>query len=362
MSEKDRKPGYRKDGKNKFGKEERPRRKFSKDDGEEKPRRKFTKNEGEERPRKRYVKDDGEERPRRRYVKDDGEEKPRRRYVKDDGERPEKGTKRPYKEKSMGKPGFRKKDDKRPVAKRGKVSDPDGLIRLNKFVANSGVCSRREADKLIEAGAIKVNGKVVTELGTKIKSSDKVLYGDQALSFEKHVYLLLNKPKDYITTTDDPQERRTVMHLVGKACKERIYPVGRLDKNTTGLLLFTNDGELAKKLIHPKHQIKKVYHVTLDKSLTKSDMLKIIDGIDLEDGKAEVDKIAYVESEHDKRQIGIELHSGKNRIIRRIFESLEYRVHKLDRVMFAGLTKKDLPRGKWRFLKPKEVNLLMRMS
>lgn len=238
----------------------------------------------------------------------------------------------------------------------------DNLTRLNKYIANAGVCSRREADKLIEAGAIKINGKVVTELGTKVKTGDKVQYGEQILSSEKPVYLLLNKPKDFITTTDDPQERKTVMDLVKRACKERIYPVGRLDKNTTGLLLFTNDGELAKKLIHPSHQIKKVYHVILEKPLTKNDMLKIAGGLELEDGKADVDKIAWVEPEKDKREVGIELHSGKNRIVRRIFENLNYKVYKLDRVMFAGLTKKDLPRGKWRFLSPKEVNLLKRIS
>ena len=236
------------------------------------------------------------------------------------------------------------------------------LVRLNKYIANAGVCSRREADKLIESGAIKVNGKVVTELGTKVKTGDKVQYGEQILSTEKPVYLLLNKPKDFITTTDDPQERKTVMDLVKRACKERIYPVGRLDKNTTGLLLFTNDGELAKKLIHPSHQIKKVYHVILEKPLTKNDMLKIAGGLELEDGKADVDKIAWVEPEKDKREVGIELHSGKNRIVRRIFENLNYKVYKLDRVMFAGLTKKDLPRGKWRFLSPREVSLLKRIK
>ncbi len=243
----------------------------------------------------------------------------------------------------------------------GKDSE-DNLTRLNKYIANAGVCSRREADKLIESGAIKVNGKVVTELGTKVKPGDKVQYGEKLLSSEKPVYLLLNKPKGFITTTDDPQERKTVMDLVGRACKERIYPVGRLDRNTTGLLLFTNDGELATKLIHPSHQIKKVYHVFLDKALTKNDMLRIIDGLELEDGKAEVDKIAWVDPEGDKKEVGVELHSGKNRIVRRIFEHLDYKVTKLDRVMFAGLTKKDLPRSKWRFLSPREVSLLKRIQ
>lgn len=235
-------------------------------------------------------------------------------------------------------------------------------IRLNKFISTAGVCSRRDADKLIEAGAIKVNGVKVTELGTKVKPTDKVQYGDQTLSFEKPVYLLLNKPKDYITTTDDPHERKTVMELVKRACKERIYPVGRLDRDTTGLLLFTNDGELAKRLTHPSHQVKKVYQVWLNKPLIKNDMVKILEGIELEDGMAQVDKIAYVDPAKDKKEIGIELHSGKNRIVRRIFEKLGYRVVKLDRMMFAGLTKKDLPRGKWRFLKHSEVNILKRVK
>ncbi len=237
-----------------------------------------------------------------------------------------------------------------------------GLIRLNKFISNSGICSRREADTLIEAGAIRVNGEIVTELGTKVKPTDNVQYGKETLSFEKPVYLLLNKPKNFITTTDDPQERKTVMHLVEKACPERIYPVGRLDKNTTGLLLFTNDGELAKKLIHPRHRIKKVYHIVLDKNLTKQDMVKIAEGMELEDGFIKADHIAYVADADSKKEIGIELHSGKNRIIRRIFEHLGYKVIKLDRVMFAGLTKKNLPRGRWRFLIPSEINLLKRLQ
>jgi 23S rRNA pseudouridine2605 synthase len=240
--------------------------------------------------------------------------------------------------------------------------DDDKPMRLNKFIANSGICSRREADRLIEAGAIKVNGQVVSEMGSKVNRNDQVLYGDQKLSFEKHVYLLLNKPKDFITTTDDPQERKTVMDLIKNACKERVYPIGRLDKNTTGLLLFTNNGDLAKKLIHPKHNIKKVYHVVLDKILTKNDMIKIIDGFELDDGLIAVDKIAYSNPDHDKREIGIEIHSGKNRIIRRIFEHLDYKVVKLDRVMFAGLTKLDLPRGKWRLLEQKEISFLKKIG
>lgn len=236
----------------------------------------------------------------------------------------------------------------------------ENLVRLNKYIANSGICSRREADKLIEAGAIKVNGNIVTRVGTKVRHTDKVQYGDQTLAFEKPVYLLLNKPKGYITTTDDPFERKTVMDFVINACKERIYPVGRLDRNTSGLLMFTNDGELAKKLIHPKHKVKKVYHVVLNKALTKTDMMSIVKGVELDDGIADVDKIAYIDNS-SKNEVGIEIHSGKNRVIRRIFESLGYEVIRLDRTMFAGLTKKDLPRGKWRFLKSQEINMLKRV-
>ena len=237
-------------------------------------------------------------------------------------------------------------------------SSGEGLIRLNKYIANSGVCSRREADELILAGIVTVNGIVVTELGTKISTDDKVQYDNQTIRNEKHVYVLLNKPKGYITTTDDPFDRKTVMSLVADACKERIYPAGRLDRNTTGLLLLTNDGDMAKKLTHPKHKVKKVYQVELDKALTKNDMLKIADGVELEDGLALIDEIAYISGSSNKKEIGVELHSGKNRIVRRIFEATGYEVVKLDRVIFAGLTKKDLPRGKWRLLTEQEINYL----
>ncbi len=234
-------------------------------------------------------------------------------------------------------------------------------IRLNRYLANAGICSRREADKLIQSGTVSVNGAVVTELGTKVGPNDKVQFGGETLSRERSQYLLLNKPKDFLTTSDDPMNRRTVMSLVEHACKERIYPVGRLDRNTTGLLLFTNDGDLAKRLMHPKFETKKIYHVYLDKNLTKNDLLSIADGLELEDGFIQPDSVAYVAQVEDKKQIGIELHSGKNRVVRRIFEHLGYEVVKLDRVFYAGLTKKDLPRGKWRFLTPKEVNLLKRI-
>ena len=235
--------------------------------------------------------------------------------------------------------------------------DPTEPLRLNKFLANAGVCSRREADEFIQAGVVTVNGEVVTELGTKILRTDEVKFHDTPVSLEKKVYVLLNKPKDYVTTSDDPQQRNTVMDLVKDVCPERIYPVGRLDRNTTGVLLLTNDGDLASKLTHPKFLKKKVYHVHLDKNLTSHDMDQIREGITLEDGEIKADAVEYAD-QHDKSQVGIEIHSGKNRIVRRIFESLGYRVTKLDRVQFAGLTKKNLRRGDWRFLTEKEVDML----
>ena len=235
--------------------------------------------------------------------------------------------------------------------------DPTEPLRLNKFLANAGVCSRREADEFIQAGVVTVNGEVVTELGTKILRTDEVKFHDTPVSLEKKVYVLLNKPKDYVTTSDDPQQRKTVMDLVKDVCPERIYPVGRLDRNTTGVLLLTNDGDLASKLTQPKFLKKKVYHVHLDKNLTSHDMDQIREGITLEDGEIKADAVEYAD-QHDKSQVGIEIHSGKNRIVRRIFESLGYRVTKLDRVQFAGLTKKNLRRGDWRFLTEKEVDML----
>ncbi len=238
-----------------------------------------------------------------------------------------------------------------------KKASSTGEIRLNRFIANAGVCSRREADTYISAGLVTVNGKIITELGTKVKTTDEVRFDGRRLIAEKKIYLLLNKPKDFVTTTDDPHAEKTVMDLVKDACPERIYPVGRLDRNTTGLLLFTNDGDLSKRLTHPSHNMKKIYQVSLDKDLTKEHMLRIADGIELEDGKIAADAISYVSAE-DKSEIGIEIHSGRNRIVRRIFEHLGYRVKKLDRVYFAGLTKKNLPRGKYRFLSDKEIQFL----
>ena len=288
------------------------------------------------------------EKKREKYAKRDHSKEMRGRFNRDD-----RGKDKPYRK--------RPERSDRPAKKslpKGEASSafPTGeAVRLNRFIANAGICSRREADDLITAGVISINGKVVTELGIKVVPGDLVKYHEQPLKTEKLVYVLLNKPKDFITTADDPEERKTVMGLVKDACKERIYPVGRLDRNTTGLLLLTNDGDLTKKLTHPSSNIKKVYQVELDKNLTQSDMLKAADGVDLEDGHSGFDAIEYA-SPSDKNIIGVELHSGKNRIVRRIFEELGYEVKKLDRTVFAGLTKKDLPRGRWRFLTELEVS------
>jgi 23S rRNA pseudouridine2605 synthase len=235
----------------------------------------------------------------------------------------------------------------------------DGTTRLNKYISNAGICSRREADKLIEAGAVTVNGEVITTMGYKVKEGDVVAYGGEILHSEPKRYFLLNKPKGYITTLDDPQERATVMLLVQGCCKERIYPVGRLDKNTTGLLLFTNDGEMAKRLTHPSSNVYKIYQVECDRSVSREDMQQMIEGIELEDGPIAVDDIQYQGDGKDRRVVGVALHSGKNRIVRRIFEHFGYEVRKLDRCVFAGLTKKDLPRGKVRELTQQEINYLM---
>lgn len=250
---------------------------------------------------------------------------------------------------------FRKDNFRKPKQEKNFNVEDDGLIRLNRYISNSGICSRRKADELIEAGVISVNGEVVTELGTKVDpAKDEIRYNNERLKREKMVYILLNKPKDYITTTDDPQERKTVMHLVAKATKERIYPVGRLDRNTTGLLLLTNDGNLAEKLSHPRNNISKIYQVELNKNLSQGDFNKIQFGIELEDGFIKPDDVSFVVGA-SKREVGIQIHSGKNRIVRRIFESLGYEVEKLDRVVYANLTKKDLPRGRWRYLEEKEI-------
>ena len=245
----------------------------------------------------------------------------------------------------------------KPVEYEQPIPDPNEQVRLNKYMANAGICSRREADEFITQGLVKVNGNVVTELGTKITCADVVEYDDKVVTLERKTYILLNKPKDCVTTSDDPNGRTTVLDLVKGACTERIYPVGRLDRNTTGVLLLTNDGDLASKLTHPKYIKKKIYHVWTDKDISEDDMQAIADGIELEDGPIHADAISYA-TENDRNQAGIEIHSGRNRIVRRIFEKLGYRVTKLDRVYFAGLTKKNLPRGRWRYLTQEEVNFL----
>ncbi len=290
--------------------------------------------------------------------------------------RPQNDDANPYKSKyqgsKFGKPKTKFKPKKQarpqqpqqpPQPKKPKQQPPmfsshTDTMRLNKYIAHAGICSRREADKLIEAGSIKVNGVVCTTLGYQVKESDVVSYGGETLRSEAKRYFLLNKPKGYITTLDDPQERQTVMMLIDSACKERIYPVGRLDRNTTGLLLFTNDGELAKKLTHPSSGVYKIYQVELNKAVTREDMNRMLNGIELDDGPIAVDDVQYVEAADDRRVVGVALHSGKNRIVRRIFEHLGYEVHKLDRVVFAGLTKKDLPRGRYRELTEQEVSFL----
>ena len=303
------------------------------------------------------------DRPQRSYGNNAGGDRPYRpRYNGEGGDRPQ----RPYGNRDSYSRPIRRTADYDPNAKYSKKKqieykeqfvDPNEPIRLNKFLANAGVCSRREADEFITAGVVSVNGEVVTELGTKIKRGDEVKFHDQAVSIERKIYVLLNKPKDTVTTSDDPQARRTVMDLVKGACSERIYPVGRLDRNTTGVLLLTNDGDLASKLTHPKYLKKKIYHVHLDKNLTKADMEQIAAGIQLDDGEIQADAISYTD-DFKKDEVGIEIHSGKNRIVRRIFESLGYKVVKLDRVFFAGLTKKGLRRGEWRYLTEQEVNFL----
>jgi len=250
------------------------------------------------------------------------------------------------------------REKRAPISKK---PSSDGTIRLNRFIANSGMCSRREADTYIATGCVTVNGEIISEMGYKVRTGDSVSFNGQLLSIEKKVYVLLNKPKGFVTTVEDPHADKTVMELVKNACYERIYPVGRLDKNTTGLLLFTNDGDLTKRLTHPKYNRKKIYHVHLDQKVTKSHLDEIVNGVTLEDGFVAADSVSYADEE-DKKQVGIEIHSGKNKIVRRIFEHLGYKVVRLDRVYFCGLTKKNLPRGKWRFLTQDEVNMLKMSS
>jgi 23S rRNA pseudouridine2605 synthase len=350
--------------------EDRPRRSFG--DGERKP---FVKREdgkyesagprksygdGEKRS---YAKREGssEDRPRRSFG--DGERKP---FVKREGGDSERPRKSYNDSKAFDKPYEPRLSKSERVVEKSKKAGPsktstqknvsDDAVRLNRYVANAGICSRREADVLIATGVVTVNGKIVTEMGYKVNPTDVVTYGGVPIKNEVKKYLILNKPKDYITTMDDPEERKTVMELIRKACKERLYPVGRLDRNTTGLLLFTNDGDLTAKLTHPKFNVRKVYHVVLDKRITSEDFRTLSEGIELADGPIKPDAIEYVGE--GKSELGVEIHSGRNRIVRRMFEHLGYEVMKLDRVAFAGLTKKDLPRAKFRFLTEKEVDFL----
>ena len=330
-----------------FGRRDDDRKSFGRDDRKKPFGRKF---EDDERPARRGFsrRNDDESNEKKPFGrKPFGDKKPFGKRFDRDEERPARG----------GRRGYRREKD--PEFDRPRAT---GEIRLNKYLADSGICSRREADDLILAGAVTVNGEVVTELGTKVKTTDKVVYGGQTLNREKLRYVLLNKPKGVITTSDDPYERHTVMDLVEGACQERIYPVGRLDRNTIGLLLLTNDGELAKTLTHPSHEVKKLYHVTLNKPLTTKDFEKIQQGLMLEDGPITVDKIDYVTDDPTMREVGVEIHSGRNHIVRRIFESLGYEVTKLDRVMLAGLTKQNLPRGHWRFLTSAEISMLKRIE
>ena len=347
----------------------RPRNNYNQGNsyGERPYRPRYNNNEdGEQRsyrPRNNYNQGNsyGERPYRPRYNNgEDGEQRsyrPRTNYgYGDRPQRPRQGN-RPFRPRTNDYNPNAKYSMKKQIEYKDILTDPNEPIRLNKFLANAGICSRREADEFITAGVISVNGVVVTELGTKIQRTDEVKFHDQPVSIERKTYVLLNKPKDCVTTSDDPQARKTVMDCVKDACKERIYPVGRLDRNTTGVLLLTNDGDLASKLTHPKFLKKKIYHVYCDKNVTKADLDQIAAGITLEDGEIRADAISYA-SETDKKQVGIEIHSGKNRIVRRIFESLGYKVIKLDRVYFAGLTKKGLKRGDWRFLTEQEVNML----
>ena len=376
----------------------RPRTNYNREGGEQRPytpRPRFNNSEegGERqyRPRTNYNREGGEQRPytpRPRFNSGEGGEqrsytpRPRTGGYNQGGDRPYRprtggynqggdrlyrprtggynqggGYNRPYRPRTADYNPNAKYSLKKQIEYKDILTDPNEPIRLNKFLANAGICSRREADEFITAGVVSVNGEVVTELGTKIKRTDEVKFHDEPVSIERKTYILLNKPKDCVTTSDDPQERKTVMDFVKGACKERIYPVGRLDRNTTGVLLLTNDGDLASKLTHPKYLKKKIYHVYCDKNVTKADLDQIAAGVTLDDGEIHADAISYA-SETDKSQVGIEIHSGKNRIVRRIFESLGYKVIKLDRVYFAGLTKKGLRRGDWRYLTEQEVNML----
>ena len=349
--------------------DDRPKRAFSRDN-DEKPKRSYSR-DNEDRPKRAFSRDaddkpkrafsrDNDEKPKRSYSRDN-EDRPKRAFSRDNDDRPKRSynksdkgeSKRGY---SAGREEFRSKK-----SQRGTFTE-NGAIRLNRYISMAGICSRREADEMILAGVVSVNGVVITELGTKVEAGDDIRYNGERLKNETHRYILLNKPKDYITTMEDPTARKTVMELISGACRERVYPVGRLDRLTTGLLLFTNDGDLAKVLTHPSSLVRKIYHVELSKNVKASDLKLIAEGVELEDGFMQVDQVAYDGDGTDKKMVGLQIHSGKNRIVRRIFEHLGYEVVKLDRVMFAGLTKKDLPRGRYRALTETEVGMLKMIS
>ncbi len=351
----------------------RPRRSDRNDEEREerrsaRPERAPRRFDREDRPARSAGHFERSERPGRVSRRFDGEERSSRPARFDREERSSRGTRSAgrfdRKEPRSNRSGERFEPSRRPAPRAKTADTPEraaakksGAIRLNRYIALSGICSRREADELIATGAVTVNGQICTVMGTLVRPEDKVVVGGQKLKAEKKVYLLMNKPKGYITTLDDPQQRHTVMELIGDACSERIYPVGRLDRNTTGVLLFTNDGDMAKKLTHPSHGARKIYHVGLDKPFAKADMEALLKGLTLDDGPVEVDDAEYVEDTH-RKEVGVQIHSGRNRIVRRIFEHLGYKVCKLDRVLFAELTKKNLSRGEWRFLTEAEVRYL----
>ena len=354
-------PSYNREGGDRPQRSYGDRPSYNREGGDRPQRPSYGNNSGGDRPyRPRYNSGDGGDRPQRSYGGSSyggssyGDRPQRPRFNPDGGRG---GYGRPQQRRTPDYDPNAKYSRKKQIEYKEQFTDPNEPIRLNKFLANAGVCSRREADEFITAGVVSVNGVVVTELGTKIKRADEVKFHDQMVSIERKIYILLNKPKDTVTTSDDPQARRTVMDLVKGACDERIYPLGRLDRNTTGVLLLTNDGDLASKLTHPKFLKKKIYHVHTDKNVTKADMDQIAAGIQLDDGEIHADAISYTDDVR-RDEVGIEIHSGKNRIVRRIFESLGYKVVKLDRVFFAGLTKKGLRRGEWRYLSEQEVNYL----
>ncbi len=345
---------------NREGGDDRPRRTFSRD-GEDRPRRPFNREGGDDRPRRPFNRDN-EDRPRRPFNREGGDDRPRRPFNREGGEdRPRRSFTRHsspvtrHSEDDRPRRTFRKDSDDKPRRPKTTKKSTDE-IRLNRFLANSGICSRREADEYIVAGLVTVNGEVVTEMGVRVKATDDIRFNGERMKGEQKVYIVMNKPKDYVTTMGDPYAEDTVMDLIGDKCPQRVYPIGRLDKSTTGVLLFTNDGELAEQLTHPSYNKKKIYHVFLDKNLKAPDFQQLLDGVKLEDGETHADSLSYIDE--DNSQVGLEIHSGRNRVVRRMFEALGYRVQKLDRVYFAGITKKNLKRGQWRFLTEQEVTML----